>query len=607
MANRYKIIETIGKEYLSSNTETGEFSYYNALKGVGKDFNSVKVKRSDGNGFHKNLDIRFVDDKNKFAVLVETKQDYSKVSIDSVKNQLGAYITYEKELNPNYDVLGIIANTNDDRILVYLNSAEDDFLLNKEIVLKSFNNYLDLVKPKHANNRQEIMKNTYELNEKLHALGIIEKLRGQFVGTCLLAIKEGLIYEGLPTSSIIGGIAEILTNLLSTSINKADKLSILNTQVLQNQSVKDMNKNSFGEILSFIESKIYPYINDKSTLGQDLLNLFFTTFNKYAGREDKNQAFTPDHIVEFMCNCAGITKNSRVLDPCCGSGAFLVRALTDALDDCDTEDEKSNVKESHIYGIEYEEKAFGLATTNMLIHGDGNSNVIKASCFDRLRWIEESNIDVVLMNPPYNAARPCCKKEYVSTWAKDSKMDPSKGFHFVYEVAKAVKKGKLAVLLPMQCAIGSGSEIKKYKELMLQEHHLDAVFSFPDDIFHPGASACACCMIFDLGIKHEKAPIKETFFGYFKDDGFRKKKNLGRVERKENIWKSDIKPFWLNLYRRRIEKSGFSVIKEVNAKDEWLAEAYMETDYNNLNSQDFEKTLNNYLAHLVKGGNVYES
>ena len=33
-------------------------------------------------------------------------------------------------------------------------------------------------------------------------------------------------------------------------------------------------------------------------MGQDLLNLFFTTFNKYVGKSDKNQAFTPVH---FMC------------------------------------------------------------------------------------------------------------------------------------------------------------------------------------------------------------------------------------------------------------------------------------------------------------------
>ena len=45
----------------------------------------------------------------------------------------------------------------------------------------------------------------------------------------------------------------------------------------------------------------------------------------------------------------------------------------------------------------------------------------------------------------------------------------------------------------------------------------------------------------------------------------------------------------------------------VTWKDEWLAEAYMETDYSTLSDADFQKTLNDYLAYLVKEGRVHES
>ena len=76
---------------------------------------------------------------------------------------------------------------------------------------------------------------------------------------------------------------------------------------------------------------------------------------------------------------------------------------------------------------------------------------------------------------------------------------------------------------------------------MLENHQLEAVFSLPNEVFYPGASVCSCCMIFNLGEKHfkikvdndgraTKVPKKPTFFGYFKDDGFAKKKNLGRIE-----------------------------------------------------------------------------
>ncbi len=71
-----------------------------------------------------------------------------------------------------------------------------------------------------------------------------------------------------------------------------------------------------------------------------------------------NQAFTPDHICSFMSKAIGINKNSRVLDPCCGSGTFLVRAMTDIMDDCDTEEERQYAKEHQVYGIEIEKKCF---------------------------------------------------------------------------------------------------------------------------------------------------------------------------------------------------------------------------------------------------------
>ena len=598
MVARYEIIETIGKSFLTSNIENDEWSYTQAFNKAGKDFAAVKHVNDKGRSFE-NLDLRFANDKDCFAVLVETKQNFDR-DLKGAQEQLSAYVDYEKSLT-GYTIIAILANTTDDRILVYAKEVTDDDFLPKEIKLKSFGEYLEMALPSFSNNREEVMRNTYGLNELLHTKGINERLRGQFVGTCLLAIKNGLIFESLKTNQIIAGIRDILESLLSKNLNKNEKLVIIDRKILDDQDIRELKQTDFILILNYIKTKIYPFINDKSTQGQDLLNLFFTTFNKYVGKADKNQAFTPDHIVDFMCRVIGINRNNRVLDPCCGSGSFLVRALTMALDDCDTEKEKEEVKRNHIYGIEADDTAFGLSTTNMLIHGDGNSNVYQDSCFNRFVDIEDWHIDRILMNPPYNASPKRCKASYVTSWGKDNKQDPSKGFHFVYEIAHHVKTGKLAVLLPMPCAIGSNSELKKFKQLMLQEHHLDAVFSLPQDIFHPGASASACCMIFDLGVRHDKAPIKETFFGYFKDDGFVKRKNLGRVEKTPGIWKEK-ESLWLDLYRRRKIEIGLSTVKEVSYQDEWLAEAYMDTDYKKLTKADFEKTIKNYIAYQITSG-----
>lgn len=602
---RHEIIEAIGSSFLSTNIENGEFSYPKEYQRVRKDFNAVKVGR------HRFLDLRFVDDSARVAILVETKPNFDR-NYENNKEQLAAYMKYEQNLS-GYSIIGILANTNsgDNRIRVWKDSVSDESFLSEQSSLIPFSEYCNILRPARSNNKERVIRSTYRLNEKLRGLSIPESLRSQLVGTCILALKNNLTYEGLSTTQILAGIKDILGSLLGDDVNRASKLAILNDKVLQDQKIRSLSREDISSVLRDIQTEILPFINEESSAGQDLLNLFFTTFNKYVGKEDKNQAFTPDHIVSFMCDVIGINRNSRVLDPCCGSGAFLVRAMTDALADCRNPDERKAVKTQHIYGIEAEEKAFGLSTTNMLIHGDGNSNVIMASCFDKSTWIKEANIDRVLMNPPYNAQRTMCLPSYVDTWKKDCKEDPSKGFHYLHFIANTVESGKLAVLLPMQCAIGNSGDIRKYKEMMMANHRLDAVFSLPPEIFYPGASASACCMIWELGVRHcdsNGSPVLPTFFGYFKDDGFFKKKNLGRIERinpetGEGVW-NDIKQRWLDAYRSRSVIPGLSAVKAVRCTDEWLAEAYMETDYSTLQDEDFISVMRDYAAFLVQNEDV---
>ena len=553
--------------------------------------------------------------------MVETKNKFSKWDKSKIQKQLQDYVRYEKAFSDKR-IVAILAETEGDNIWVWYGQSviiDDGHKIIEETKLKTFEEYEEICFGK-VNDKIKVIDSIKTLNEKLHSDGVTEKLRSQFVGTCLLALKNGLVYENIketinpktgkplkPESVVINNIKGILEGLLtkSGSINKASKLAILNNKVLDDQDVQSLTYKELSDILKFIDVNIVPFINDKNTAGQDLLNLFFTTFNKYVGKSDKNQAFTPDHICSFMSKVVGVNKNSRVLDPCCGSGAFLVRAMTDAMDDCETEEEREKVKQEQIFGIEYEAGAFGLASTNMLIHGDGNSNVVQDSLFNKSKWIEDNNINVVLMNPPYNATKKFCNPDYTKNWDSKKKEDPSKGFHFVEWVAKQVSSHcKMAVLLPMQAAIGSSNDVKEFKKKMLDNYTLDAVFSLPVEIFYPGAAAVAVCMVFDRSQKHEKAN-KETFFGYYRDDKFTKRKGLGRIEltddKGNSLW-SKTEELWLDLYKNKKKVPGLSVMKKIGCNDEWLAEAYMETNYSNLESDSFEKTIRDYYSYIIKDG-----
>ena len=633
------MIDRIGKEYLTTNIEAGEYSY------VQEASSKEKLEKAVGHAVkHFKLDIRF--ENNSVAVLIETKQSFTKAD----EKQLAEYVEEERALHKGIKIIAILANTNNDKIKVWRYSVDDSHLLKEETVLDTMEHYVKLFDTARQNDKERVMKNTYDLNELLHKKDIDEKLRSQFVGTTLLYIKDMVkktgatriddalkdklddVWKMMSAEEIRAGIKNTLDNLLDNSENKTKKIELLQKNVLNDQKVKKLKIKDWIEILDTILMDIYRYIDADSSEGQDILNLFLIAFNKYTGKADKNQAFTPDHITEFMCRITDVDRTKVVLDGTCGSGSFLVQAMVKEIADCrrdktekEAEELIRQVKEKHIFGIEVEEKAYGLSTTNMLIHGDGNSNIKFGSIFDSKKFIMEADPDIILMNPPYNAKPIGIPAAYKTTWtakAKDGKEDPTKGFvfvHFISDVIKELndlkekagkptKQVKLAVLLPVAAAIGTSDIIEKEKIAMLENNTLEAVFTLPNEIFYPGASACACCMLFTLGKPHSEE--KETFFGYCKDDGFKKKKNLGRVEQfnvdNESLWKK-IEKEWLYLFRNHKAEPGKSATVVVNGESEWLCEAYMKTDYNTLKEEDFQRTLNDYLAYLVKEGNIYES
>lgn len=646
--DRVSIVQRIGQKYLSTNIENGEYSYVQAAGSKEKLIHILGKAPK-----HFKLDIRFENKKDNVVVLVETKANFT----NKDEFQLSEYVQEEKALHPKNHIVCVLANTNNDKIRVWKSCVDEEHLLKNETVLDTMEHYQSLFAIKTQNNREAVLKNTYALNETLHKKDIDENLRSQFVGTTILYIKDVLKKLGIVTinaeakeklkrywsslseNQIRIGIQETLAGLLDGSENKDHKIELLQLNVLNNQKVKKLKQEDWITILLEIVCNIYKYINADSSEGQDILNLFFIAFNKYTGKSDKNQAFTPDHITNFMCRVTGVDYTKKVFDGTCGSGSFLVQAMVLELADCDkqkaTEDQKKALKKDvakkHIFGIEIEDKAYGLSTTNMLIHGDGNSNIKQGNLFGDEKFnseafIRDADPDIILMNPPYNAKPINVSNAYKIGWKSDSKEDPTKGFVFIKFVSDIIskmnqerlrngqpkKEVKVAVLLPVSAAIGTSSYISDMKEKMLEENTLEAVFTLPNEIFYPGASASACCMVFTFGKPHKNADetVNKTFFGYYKDDGHKKKKNLGRVEQfdenNQSIWKR-IEEEWLDLFRNKTVKDGKSAMQAVSWKDEWLCEAYMKTDYSTLCEADFQKTLNNYLAYLVKEGNIYES
>jgi hypothetical protein len=131
--------------------------------------------------------------------------------------------------------------------------------------------------------------------------------------------------------------------------------------------------------------------------------------------------------------------------------------------------------------------------------------------------------------------------------------------------------GTGVAIVPMSCGI----QPSKFKRSLLDKHTLLAAMSMPDELFHPVAAVTEV-LVFKAHQPHADANIR-TWFGYWKDDGFRKTKTQGRSDI-DHRW-ADIRDRWVADFRDRREEPGSSVLQRVDAEDEWCAEAYLETDY----------------------------
>lgn len=560
------------------------------------------------------VDRRYIDkdNKKKVSVLVEVKgiaeNDFT---ADEIK-QLFGYARLERCLRKGVKVVAILANTKTGLIRAWKYTGEEFEPLD-DTVLKSYEEYTTYFEKRCINNRIEVLKNATILNKMLHNLGIKETNRCSFVGLLMLALKNNLYYkngdEAVPTKNIIYSIIDKVENIKQNTAERIDVDKI--ASVLSLDVVKNMPSDKFRELLDFINDGVLMHIDEMSSEGMDILSHFFLVFIKYVNREDKNQAFTPEHIAGFMCKVAKINRNTVVLDPTCGAATFLIKAMKMALDKCETDDERIRAK-NNMVGIEIDENVYKIATTNMLTHSGGYSNIYYGSCLASrsvgeitpkgMDIIHEVQPDVILMNPPYNASKAQVSSEYSSDWGDKVATDPTKGFGFVKRVAAAAKKGcRLVVLLPQQCAIGKTEKIQTIKREMLAKHTLDAVFTMPSDLFYPGASAVVCCMVFICNIPHADTD-EDTFLGFFKDDGFEKRKHLGRIDA-NNTW-DDIEAEWLELYKRKSNSAGISINKKLTAEDEWCAEAHIDTDYSILTDGYFEKIVRDYIAFQIQNQNA---
>lgn len=331
------------------------------------------------------------------------------------------------------------------------------------------------------------------------------------------------------------------------------------------------------ELINQLNKRVWPFISVYHDF--DVVGQFYGEFLKYTGGDKKalGIVLTPRHITELFAALANVNTDSRVLDLCAGTGGFLISAMHRMMRSATTKEDEARIRAKGLVGVEQQPNMYALAASNMILRGDGKANLHQGSCFDEAiaKAAKEHECDVGMLNPPYSQG--------------------DEDLHelvFVKQMLDYLKTGGTGIaIVPISCAISP----HPLKEQILKEHTLEAVMSMPQELFYP-VGVVTCIMVFTAHKPH-KASGKKTWFGFWRDDGFVKTKHRGRVD-----WNGQwdgIRNEWLDDFVNRNERPGAAVKQLVTAEDEWCAEAYMETDYGELQPQDFTNEIRKYVAFQV--------
>lgn len=440
----------------------------------------------------------------------------------------------------------------------------------------------------------EILKDAAELHIALRNYASLQDTQKPLiVSGILLALREAE-FGGFNIASLTGDEVDtdgekiynaIEKNLTRSKVSpdvKRDKIlgqfSIIKDTHILNEVNSTLNKTPLKHFTEFLYKKIYMSIKYTSS-SEDYLGRFYGEFMSYSGGDGQTLGIvlTPKHITDLFCELVDIKADDIVLDPCAGTAGYLIAAMHQMLAKADSEVVKKSIRQKQLHGFELQPYMFTIATTNMILRGDGKSNLINHDFLkEDPRKLQLKQASVGMMNPPYS---------------QGSKKNPG-----LYELAftehllnSVITGGRVIVIIPQSSVTGKTIEEQSLKKNILKKHTLEGVITLNKDTFY-GVGTLPCIAIFKAGEPHPAD--KECKFIDFRDDGYRISPHIGLVQTEQA---KDKNQHLLDVWFERIEsESKFCVKTSVEAEDEWLHSFYYFND-EVPNGIEFEATIGKYL------------
>lgn len=372
-------------------------------------------------------------------------------------------------------------------------------------------------------------------------------------------------------------------------------------KTLQNTLTTDnINKVENGE--SQLKRVFTKIIDDlgiyyKIGLSTDFTGKLFNEMYSWLGfSQDKlnDVVLTPSYVATLLARLARVNNDSYVWDFATGSAGLLVASmnemLIDAKEKIKSPDElarkSAQIKATQLLGLEILSEVYMLAILNMILMGDGSSNIINKDSLKEFdgnygfgKTDEKFPADAFVLNPPYSA--------------------PGNGMVFVERALSMMSKGYAAIIIQNSAGNGKAAE---YNKRILQHSTLLASIKMPIDLFIGKSSVQTNVYVFRVGEAHQKDDaVKFIDFsndGYTRSDRKKASSNLKDTDHAKERYQEvvDLVRFGKSKLNLLTEKEYYEGSIDPESGADWNQTAPIDT---RPTLEDFKKTVNDFLAYEV--------
>ena len=371
--------------------------------------------------------------------------------------------------------------------------------------------------------------------------------------------------------------------------------TLANTLTTENINKVEKGESQLKRVFSKIVDDLGIYY--KTDLTTDFTGKLFNEMYSWLGfTQDKlnDVVLTPSYVATLLVKLARVNKDSFVWDFATGSAGLLVAAMNEMLDDAkktlkspeEINRKSAEIKAKQLLGLEILSNIYMLATLNMILMGDGSSNILNKDSLNDFdgkygfgNTDDDFPADAFVLNPPYSAK--------------------GNGMIFVEKAFSMMKKGYAAIII--QGSAGSGKAVE-YNKKILEKNTLLASIKMPIDLFVGKSSVQTYVYVFKIGEAHEKDETVK--FIDFSNDGYtrtnRKKAsvNLRDTDNAKGRYAElvDLVRFGKKKLNIFTEKEYYEGTIDPTKGDDWNQSAPVDTKPT---LEDFKKTVADYLAWEV--------